>query len=253
MSDNTMNRTALVFGATGAVGKQVLKDVLKNGKYSKVVSIGRRNVELEDTIPQDKLEQKTVDFDNLESHRADFKNVNDVFCCLGTTRADAGSAEKFKKIDQQYVLNSAKIIAEENKPSGETKLAPVHFLYCSSMGANKNSPFLYPKTKGETEHALQETGFEKVSIFRPAFLETVEPRTRPRLMESVSLSIFNPINRFFNLGQVISVETVGKVMHKVAEDSSIKPTAASNSTKSTIGSLVSLFPNPDIQSIGSQN
>jgi hypothetical protein len=56
-----------------------------------------------------------------------------VFCCLGTTRADAGSAEKFIKIDQTYVLNSAKIIAEENKPAdGSSKLSPVHFLYCSS-------------------------------------------------------------------------------------------------------------------------
>lgn len=39
----------------GAVGKQVLKDVLKNGKYEKVISVGRRNVELEDNVPQDKL------------------------------------------------------------------------------------------------------------------------------------------------------------------------------------------------------
>lgn len=52
---------------------------------------------------------------------------------MGTTRADAGSAEKFIKIDQEYVLNSAKIIAQENKdPADESKLAPVHFLYCST-------------------------------------------------------------------------------------------------------------------------
>lgn len=58
---------------------------------------------------------------------------SDVFCCLGTTRADAGGKENFKRIDQDYVLNSAKIIAEENKPTGESKLSPVHFLYCSTM------------------------------------------------------------------------------------------------------------------------
>lgn len=67
-----MNRTALIFGATGklfhgyplldtkqfiagAVGKQVLKDVLQNGTYQKVISVGRRNVELDDSVPQDKL------------------------------------------------------------------------------------------------------------------------------------------------------------------------------------------------------
>jgi oxidoreductase len=50
---------------------------------------------------------------------------------LGTTRADAGSAEKFKKIDQEYVLQSAKIIAEENKDTSSNQ-SPVHYVYCSS-------------------------------------------------------------------------------------------------------------------------
>lgn len=65
--------------------------------------------------------------------RLDLTNLNsrDVFCCLATTRADAGSADKFIKIDQTYVLDSAKIIQEENKPAG-SELTPVHFLYCSS-------------------------------------------------------------------------------------------------------------------------
>ena len=60
-----------------------------------------------------------------------YHNYRDVFCCLGTTRADAGSAEAFRKIDHDYVVNSAKMIAEEN-PGTEGGLSPVHFLYCSS-------------------------------------------------------------------------------------------------------------------------
>ncbi|CAO0802209.1 unnamed protein product [Mucor circinelloides] len=246
--NNNMNKTAMVFGATGAVGKQLLKDVLKNGKYAKVVAVGRRPVELDESIPQDKLVQKTVDFENLEAHREDFKNVSDVFCCLATTRADAGSADKFIKIDQTYVLDSAKIIQEENKPAG-SELAPVHFLYCSSTGANKNSMFLYPKTKGQTEEKLAETGFEKVSIFRPGLLEVVEPRTHPRLLEPVAVAICKPIFNLFGYKGVNSVDTVGKAMHKVAEDSSIKPADASSIKKSVIGSLVSAFNKNDIENI----
>ena len=60
---------------------------------------------------------------------------SDVFCCLASTRSDAGSAKKFVTIDQTYVLNSAKLIQEENKPTN-SDLAPVHFLYCSSMVRN---------------------------------------------------------------------------------------------------------------------
>jgi oxidoreductase len=55
-----------------------------------------------------------------------------VYCCLGTTNADAGSKERYKQIDQGYVLNTAKVIAEENKVQGSA-LAPVHFLYCSAL------------------------------------------------------------------------------------------------------------------------
>lgn len=146
-------------------------------------------------------------------------------------------------------MSSAKLIAEENK-AADAKLSPVHFLYCSSMGSNKNSPFLYPKVKGQTEEALSEAGFEKVSIFSPALLETVEPRTRPRMMDKIVMAVFRPINGLLGLDQIISVETVGKAMHRVANNSSLKPSDVNAVKTSTIGSLVSRFSNSDIHSIG---
>ncbi|KAI8365806.1 hypothetical protein EDC96DRAFT_182016 [Choanephora cucurbitarum] len=240
------NPTAMIFGATGAVGKEVLKDLLTTGKYSKVVSVGRRTVELDSTIPQDKLEQKVVDFDNLEADKSIFKGVSDVFCCLGTTRAAAGSAENFVKIDQTYVLNSAKLIAEENKPS-DGALAPVHFLYCSTGNAHKDSMFPYFKSKGQTEEGLKETGFEKVSIFQPGLLKVVEPRSTTRWPELISLAIIPPLDRLFNLHSVISVATVGKAMHRVAESKDIK---AKDANVSLLGSLVSVFSNIEIEDIG---
>lgn len=149
------------------------------------------------------------------------------------------------------MVDSARIIAEENKPAeGANTLAPVHYLYCSTMGSNKDSMFLYPRTKGETEEALSETGFERVSIFKPAYLRPVEPRAHPRLAEYIGLTIFTPINRLFNLGGIISTQTVGKAMHKVAEDISIKPTDTSLIQESRIGTFVSRFVNSDIQKIG---
>ncbi|KAI8334474.1 hypothetical protein BD560DRAFT_414558 [Blakeslea trispora] len=239
------NPTAMIFGATGAVGKELLKELLTTGKYDKVVSVGRRTVELDSTIPQDKLEQKVVDFEHLEKDRAVFKGVSDVYCCLGTTRAAAGSADNFVKIDQTYVLKSAKLVAEENKTSDDT-LAPVHFLYCSSGGANKDSMFLYIKTKGETEEALKETGFKKVSIFQPGLLEVVEPRPTTRWGERIASIILPPIDRLFNLHSVISVTRVAQAMHRVAENQEIK---AKSTKQSVIGSLVSVFSNSDIEEI----
>ncbi|KAI8381547.1 uncharacterized protein BYT42DRAFT_309042 [Radiomyces spectabilis] len=245
---NETMRIALVMGATGAVGKAVLKDLLLNSTYAKVVIVGRRAAELSNDIPQEKLVQKTVDFENLEQHREAFRGVNDVYCCLGTTRADAGGAAQFKKIDQGYVVNSAKIIAEENpaKTQGET-VSPIHFLYCSSASANKNSLFLYIQTKGETEDRLSNLGFQRVSIFRPGLLELEEPRSRPRFAETIFATIFSPINRTLGLHMAAQVGAVARAMRKVAnDDPKLQGLIDKKKATSESGSQVTIYSNKDI-------
>ncbi|KAI9273756.1 hypothetical protein BY458DRAFT_508150 [Sporodiniella umbellata] len=244
-----MNSYALIFGATGAVGKQVLTDVLKNGKYEKVVCVGRREVELDSSIPQEKLIQKKIDFDNLEKHREDFKGIKDVFCCLGTTRADAGSADKFIKIDQEYVLKSAKMIAEENTVEGSST-SNVHYIYCSSMGADKSSLFLYPKSKGQTEEGLKHMGFKKLTIFRPGFLEVAEPRSKAKFMESLSVSVCKTFERFLSVPLVNPVTVVGQAMHRAAQDPTIKPLNYDSIKTSSTGTICSTFERDDIKVIG---
>lgn len=196
-----------------------------------------------------------------------------MFCCLGTTRADAGSAEAFKRIDQTYVLESARVVAEENpSPQGETS-SHVHFLYCSSSvslrilhiwallslriyfcfmcttnkkGANKNSPFLYMKSKGETEEGIKDTGFRQVTIFQPGFLEVEEPRRKSRLGESALGWFFPAVSRSLGLHMTIPVGRVGASMRKAAEGQlpeSIKFTTATNGTK------VSVISNKDMDAM----
>ncbi|KAI8086688.1 uncharacterized protein BX664DRAFT_336518 [Halteromyces radiatus] len=248
-NDSTM-KTALVLGATGAVGKQLLKDLLKNGPYAKVVTVGRRNVELDNTVPQDKLVQNTVNFDNLEASRQVFRDVDDVYCCLGTTRKDAGSAEQFRKIDQDYVVNSAKMIVEENPTKTTTTFkSPVHFLYCSSMGANKDSYLLYPQSKGQTEDRISRAGFEKVSIFRPGALETVEPRPQYRPAEAFIGSFFFKVNSMLNLHMGISVLDVGRSMRLAATSPSSVPANVKSTTKIIDGTNVNIFTNKDMDNM----
>ncbi|KAI8978370.1 hypothetical protein BDB01DRAFT_799610 [Pilobolus umbonatus] len=245
-------RTALILGATGAVGKQLLKDILVNGSYDRVITAGRRICELDSSIPQDKLVQKVVDFEHLEVSRDVFRSVDDVFCTLGISMNDAGSNENFVKIDQQYVLNAAKVIIEENKPSViESALSPVHFLYVSSVFANANSQFLYLKSKGQTEEALKKAGFERVSIFRPGGLKIVEPRRIRRQWNEIFLMFMSPLDRLFNLHMTVSVATVGIVMHRIARDTSLRPISPDGVTTSAVGSMVSLFLTKDLDMIGS--
>ncbi|KAG0283140.1 Protein fmp52, mitochondrial, partial [Linnemannia gamsii] len=174
------------------------------------LTLGRRPVSTDNDSSftnLSRLEQKTIDFENIATtfpdEGANLPQV--VFCTLGTTRANAGSAEAFKKIDQQYVLDSA-----------------LHFLYCSSGGSNANSYFLYMKTKGETEKALAEIGFERVSIFQPAFLKVVEPRNQGNRYAEWVLDRFVPVIELFaEKSTTISVASVAQAMRLVGTSESV--------------------------------
>ena len=104
-------KKALVLGGTGATGKHVIKELRENEQISKIKMVNRRQVDLPEGPGLDKVEQVIVDYDNLEKNKADFSEVDLAFCCLGTTRGQAGK-EGFVKVDYDYVVNSAKILKE---------------------------------------------------------------------------------------------------------------------------------------------
>lgn len=201
----TQQRSALILGATGAVGKSLLGDILKARAFERVVCIGRREFDVTGLEGTDLLIQKKVDFEKLEDYKTEFREFSHAFCCLGTTRADAGSDEAFIRIDHDYVINSAKLIAEQNPMSSPPKddgneatekdTAPasaVHFLYCSAANADPSSLFLYPRTKGLIEKDLSSLRFSRLSIFQPGGLEGSN-REKPRLLETIFTKFFYPV------------------------------------------------------------
>ena len=84
------------------------------------------------------------------------------FCCLGTTRKDAGSAEAFRRVDLDYVLAFAALARRH----GCRRLP----WWSPSLGANPGSSALYPRTKGEMEQALLAQEWQRLVILRPAML-----------------------------------------------------------------------------------
>lgn len=114
-----MNASALIFGSTGAVGRQVLQSLLSESNFAKTCEIGRRKttypshgVETPSNEALSRLNSVTVPtaaFEDPASIKAALPESNDwisVFITLGTTRAVAGSAEAFVKIDRdcEYAL-----------------------------------------------------------------------------------------------------------------------------------------------------
>lgn len=152
-----MSKVALIVGATGLIGGQLLELLLADDRYSKVTALSRKPM----SINHFKLDNVFVDFNRLSEY-FDRLSADDVFCCLGTTMKQAGSPEAFRKVDFEYPLEIAKI----------TKgLGAKQFLIITALGASKKSSFYYNKVKGEVEEAIGNQGFESYHIFRPSFLQ----------------------------------------------------------------------------------
>jgi len=176
LKDTKMNKTALLLGGTGETGKEVLNLLVRSQEYKRIVSLGRRKIDIPSEHGWDKVEQKIVDFENLD--KSAFENVDSAFCCLGTTRGKAGK-EGFIKVDYDYVLSSAQLLKDAACPD---------FHLLTSRGSNKDSWFLYPQTKGQVEDAVGKLGFERLSIYRPGLLlcDRVEQRTTEKMLRWVA-------------------------------------------------------------------
>ncbi|KAG8697101.1 Protein fmp52, mitochondrial [Ceratobasidium sp. 395] len=182
-------QSALIIGATGATGRHVLRELLQNPHFTRVGEFGRRSLADEHLtgVNTSKLERKIVDFEKLDEKEWKDGKWDVIYITLGTTKAAAGSAENFEKIDREYVINAAKA-AKSTDPAHQQRLVYLSHTYGyrprQSGGASASSPFLYPKSKGLTERGLASLGYSDFIAFRPGFLKGAE-RDHSRIAESV--------------------------------------------------------------------
>jgi uncharacterized protein YbjT (DUF2867 family) len=217
-------RTALVVGATGFVGKQLVNMLLQNEHYESVTVFVRKTL----NINNEKLKEYIIDFEHLDNYQPLFQ-VNDVFCCLGTTIKIAKSKEAFKKVDFHYPLQIAKIANRCNVEK---------FLVISAMGANENSKFFYNKVKGELETNLKKINLRSLFIFRPSLL--LGERKEFRLGERVGANVMKAFN-FLLVGPLKSYR--GITGHKVAR-------AMMNVAISERDDKVAIYKSDKIQNLG---
>lgn len=148
-----MSRIIALAGATGLVGREILRGLLADASVSAIHVLGRRALEVGDP----KLIVHTVDFRRLPA----LPRVDEVFLALGTTIKVAGSEQAFRAVD--YEANLA--VARAALAAGAKRAGLV-----SAMGASAKSRMFYTRVKGELEQALAALPFEGLVIARPSFL-----------------------------------------------------------------------------------
>lgn len=147
------NRTALLAGATGLVGRGILAGLLADPQVTGVHTLGRRDL----PTSHPKLTHHRVDFAALPP----LPRVDEVYLALGTTIKVAGSRKAFRAID--FEANLA--VARAAHAAGAQRLGLV-----SAMGADARSSVFYNRVKGELEDALAGLGYQGMAIARPSFL-----------------------------------------------------------------------------------
>ncbi len=167
-------KVALVAGATGLTGSQLVTALLEDPRYSLVKTISRKPL----ARVHPRLENAVIDFDNIHTYTDELK-ADDIFCCLGTTMKAAGSKEAFERVDYHYPV----ALAERAKALGATQ-----YLLVSALGANKNSTFYYNRIKGKVEETIAGLEYQAIHIMRPALL--VGPREEHRQAEAAAKWFF---------------------------------------------------------------
>lgn len=199
-------KTALVLGATGLTGGELLLLLLADDSYAKVTILVRRAV----SIKHPKLEVVVCSLLELEKVQSYFQ-VDAIFCCIGTTRKQTPDLEQYYAIDHGIPVQAARL----GKQHGAQRIAVV-----SAIGANAKSTIFYTRTKGEMERDVLAAGILHTYILRPSFI--TGNRGESRLGERVGIAVFNLINPLLMGGmkkyRTISATTIAKALLRLAND-----------------------------------
>ena len=147
---------ALIIGATGATGKDLVTQLLADDTYSEVHSFVRRAP----SSAHPKLKSHVVDFETPEAW-ADLLHGDVAFSCLGTTLAVAGNEDAQWRVDYDYQYTFAQQCKANGVPT---------FVLVSAAGAKAQSKLFYNRMKGQLEDAVKALDFPCLLIFQPSIL-----------------------------------------------------------------------------------
>ncbi len=173
-------KTALIIGASGLTGKELVNQLIVNTNIQKIIIFTRRKLSLNN----EKITEHIVDF-NSPNEWKDLLVGDILFSCLGTTLKLAGSKEKQYKIDVTYTINTIKNALKNKK---------ITIAHISSMGAKKNSKNFYLAMKGELEELILSSFSDSIYIFRPSILDGSRVEKRP--FEKTALDLIYFFNTF---------------------------------------------------------
>ena len=201
-----MSKTAIILGATGLTGSFLLKRLIPDKNYEKIILFSRSAT----PVKSSKIEEHLIDMFELGKYRDKFK-ADVVFCCIGTTQKQTPNKEIYRKVDYGIPVTAANLCVE-NKIE--------NFLVISALGADAQSRFFYNRTKGEMENAVLRHKIMYTYIFQPSLIAGERKEKRPmefvgkQLMKAANFVMFGPLKKY----QSIHPDSIAIAMQKVAQN-----------------------------------
>jgi UDP-glucose 4-epimerase len=212
--------TYAITGATGFIGKQLVRKTLQDGH--KVIPISRKPTPGLDTI--------ICNFELKDFSSINLSNVDTVFHLAGFAH-DMRDTSKIADLYQKVNVDSTVKLAELAVKSGVKK-----FVFVSSVKAGGNPPLgtctnekdqkntedVYGKTKREAELKLLEIGKEssmRISIIRPSLVYGPDVKGNLKLMLSgIKKGWFPPLPETCNRRSMIHVDDLVRAILLVSVD-----------------------------------
>lgn len=193
---------ALIIGATGATGSELLTQLLADTSVSQVSIFVRKPLAMQ----HDKLTVHVIDFEKIADYRDNIQG-DVLFCCLGSTAQVAGSKEAQWHIEYDYPMQFAQI-AKQNGVSA--------MVLVSARFANAQAKMFYTRLKGQLDDAITALQFPSLSIVRPPSL--VRPNS-DRVSEHIAVFLFNALDKIglFRAMRPVPVAVLSRAMIALAK------------------------------------
>ncbi|WP_188370286.1 NAD(P)H-binding protein [Muriicola marianensis] len=181
-------KTAIILGATGLTGGILLDKLLEDPRYGCVKVFSRSPLQKD----HPKLEVHLGDLLSLSDFKPHFMG-DEVYCCIGTTKAKTPEKEKYKAIDYGIPLEAAKLSKENGIDT---------FLVISALGADPGSGIFYNRVKGEMEEAVMGKGISRTYILQPALIQGPREESRPgewmarKLFSVLDVLLVGPLRKY---------------------------------------------------------
>lgn len=203
-----------MFGATGMIGRGVLRECLLATDVDDVLVVGRNPVAERHGKLREILHRDFLDFSAIAGELAGYDAC---FYCLGTSSVGMREAQ-YRRVTYEFALAAAGTLAHQSP--GMT------FGFVSGRGtdSSQQSRAMWARVKGQTENALLDLPLQAY-MFRPGFIQPppgVSPRNRVYRVFYRAVGPLVPILQRLLPEHVTTTEQLGLAMLRVAREGAPK-------------------------------